>query len=115
MSITYYGFCTLPVADAQRRIAYIRKAQPEWYEIILLLYDAREPAKPFGHELALAFGVDAKSTFALAVNDKERFSEILRDALEFIYQVFGTDALVMTHEMELVHPPRQPHPPMKLA
>jgi hypothetical protein len=50
-----------------------------------------------------------------AINDKERFSEILRDALEFIYQVFGTEDLVITHELELLHPPRQAHPPMKIS
>ncbi len=51
----------------------------------------------------------------LAINDKERFSDILRDALEFIYAVFGTEDLVLTHEMELLHPPREPTRPRKFS
>jgi hypothetical protein len=113
MSISYFGLCKLPVAQAQRRIGFIREAQPEWYDVILLLYDARAADGPFDRELSREFGIDPQSMFMLAINDKERFSDILRDALEFIYEVFGTDDLVITHEMELLHPPRQPHPPMK--
>jgi hypothetical protein len=114
MSISYYGFCKLPVAEAQRRIAFIREQRPAWFDVILLLYDAHPPQKPFGREIAAQFLADVQSTFALAINDKERFSDILRDALEFIYEVFGTDDLVITHEMELVHPPRAPHAGLKI-
>jgi len=114
MSISYVGLCKLPVAEAQRRIVWIRTAHPGWYDLILLLYDARAPNGPFDREIALEFGVDVQSTFMLAINDKERFSDILRDALEYIYEVFGTDDLVMTWELEHVHPPRQPHRPMKI-
>jgi len=114
MSITYFGLCKLPVSEAQRRIAHIRRANPEWFDVILLLYDARPATGPFDRELALEFGVEPQSIFTLAVNDKERFSAILRDALEFVYEVFGTDDLVITHELELVHPPRQVHPPLKI-
>jgi hypothetical protein len=114
MSITYYSFSKLPAAEAQRRIAHIRETRPQWFEVILLLYDAYPPQKPFGHEIAAEFLAGTQSTFALAINDKERFSDILRDALEFIYVVFGTDDLVITHEMELVHPPVAPHPGLKI-
>jgi hypothetical protein len=114
MSITYYGFSKLPAVEAQRRIAHIRKTRPQWFDVTLLLYDAHPPQKPFGHEIAAQFLAGTQSTFALAINDKERFSDILRDALEFIYVVFGTDDLVITHEMELVHPPIAPHPGLKI-
>jgi hypothetical protein len=114
MSITYYGFSKLPAAEAQRRIAHIRETRPQWFEVILLLYDAYPPQKPFGHEIAAEFLAGTQSTFALAINDKEHFSDILRDALEFIYVVLGTDELVITHEMELVHPPVAPHPGLKI-
>jgi len=115
MSISYFGHCRLSVAEAQRRIAFIRRAHPEWFDVILLLYDARAATGPFDRELSLEFGIDPKSMFMLSINDKERFSGCLRDALEFIYQVFGTDDLVITREMEQVHPPRLPHPPMKFS
>jgi hypothetical protein len=115
VSISYFGFCKLPVAEAQRRIAFIRRTRPEWFDVILLLYDARTADGPFDRELALPFGIDPQSKFMLSINDKERFSEILRDAIELIYRVFGTDDLVMTREIEQVHPPRQPHPPMKIS
>jgi hypothetical protein len=115
VSISYFGLCKLPVPETQRRIAFIRAAYPEWFDVILLLYDARAADGPFDRELAREFGIDPRSMFLLAINDKERFSEILRDALEFIYKVFGTEDLVITHELELLHPPRQAHPPMKIS
>jgi hypothetical protein len=90
MSISYFGHCKLPVAEAQRRIVFIRRAQPEWFDVILLLHDARAADGPFDRELSREFGIDPQSIFTLAINDKERFSDILRDALEFIYEVFGT-------------------------
>jgi hypothetical protein len=114
MSVSYFGFSRLPVADARRRIAFIREQRPEWFDIILLLYDADAPQPPFGPEIAREFIADPQSTFMLTINDKERFSAILRDALEFIYEVFGTDELVLTHQMEVVHPPLRRHPPMKM-
>jgi hypothetical protein len=115
MSISYFGHCKLPVTEAQGRIAFIRQAQPEWFDVILLLYDARAADGPFDRELSLELGIVPQSMFMLAINDQERFSAILRDALEFIYAVFGTDNLVITHELELLHPPRRPHPPMKIS
>ena len=48
-------------------------------------------------ETAREFGIEARSLFMLSVNDKERFSDILPDALKFLYELFGTDTLVMTH------------------
>jgi hypothetical protein len=33
MSISYFGHCKLPVAEAQRRITFIRQAQPEWFDV----------------------------------------------------------------------------------
>ena len=114
MSISYYGFSKMPVAETQRRIAFLRKQKPKWFDVILLLYDATGPHEPIGREIASAFIAEPQSVFTLAVNDKERFSDILREALEFIYEVFGTDDLIMTHEMELVHPPLRQHPRMKI-
>jgi hypothetical protein len=105
MSIDYFGHSTREVEDAQRRVAYARATHPEWFDSILLLYDAHGPTKPFGPEISRDFGVEAKSWFMLSVNDKDRFSECLADALEFLYEVFGTDTLTITWGLDMIKLP----------
>jgi hypothetical protein len=109
MSIDYFGHSTREVADAQSRIAHARAAHPEWFDSILLLCDAKPPDKPFGREISRAFGVEAKSWFMLSVNDKDRFDECLADALEFLYEIFGTDTLTITWGLDMIKPALRPH------
>jgi hypothetical protein len=113
MAIDLFGHCGLSIQDAQRRVRYIRSARPEWFDTILYLADAADLG-PFGHEIALEFGIDARCVFGLFVHDKERL-ECLSPAVEFIYQVFGTEALVMTYGMDSVCPPSQPYEPMRIG
>ena len=40
----------------------------------------------------------------LSVNDKDRFSECLADALEFLYEIFGTDTLTITWGLDMIKP-----------
>ena len=109
MSIDYFGHSTRDAADAQKRIEHVRRAHPEWFDYILILYDAKPPGR-FAAEIAREFGVESlKSTFMLSVNDKERFAECLDEALEFLYQVFGTDTLTLTHGLDMIRPPRKPY------
>jgi hypothetical protein len=105
VAIDLFGHCAYPIREAQRRIDYIRAARPEWFSAILHLADAGDLG-PFGHEIALEFGIDARCRFGLFVHDKTRL-DCLTDAVEFIYQVFGTDMLVMTYGMDSIRPPLQ--------
>ena len=102
MSIDYFGHST--------REVYARTAHPEWFDSILLLHDAHGPTKPFGPEISHDFGVEAKSWFTLSVNDKDRFSECLADALEFLYEIFGTDTLTITWGLDMIKPALRDHP-----
>jgi hypothetical protein len=110
VAIDLFGHSAYPIGEAQRRITYIRNARPEWFETILFLSDASDLG-PFGHEIALEFGIDARCKFGLFVNDKTRL-DCLGEAVEFIYQVFGTDMLVATYGMDSVRPPLQRYEPM---
>jgi hypothetical protein len=114
MSIDYFGHSTREVEDAQKRIAYARTTHPEWFDTILLLNDAKPPEKPFGREISRDFGVEAKSWFMLSVNDKDRFSECLAEALEFLYEVFGTNTLTITWGLDMIKPPLKNHPGIAL-
>jgi|SRR6185312_4206251 len=110
MSIDYFGHSSRAPADAQKRIVHIRATHPEWFDTILLLYDAKGPGR-FDDETAREFGVEGlQSRFMLSVNDKERFSDCLREALEYVYEVFGTDSLVITWGLDKIHPPLAHHP-----
>ena len=114
MSIDYFGHSSRALADAQKRVAHIRAAHPEWFDHILLLYDPRPTDGPFAREIAREFGIDAKTRFMLSVNDKERFSDCLREALEYVYEVFGTDSLVITWALDKIHPPLAHHPGLEM-
>lgn len=106
MSIDYFGHTTRDAKDATALIAQARAAHPEWFDAVLLLYDAKPFKYPFEAETSREFGVDAKSRFMLSVNDKERFSDVIEEALDFLYVLFGPDTLVITHGLDSVRPPR---------
>lgn len=108
MSIDYFGHTTRSPKDATALIAQARAAHPEWFDAVLLLYDPRPFKYPFEAETSRDFGIDAKCRFMLSVNDKERFNEFLDDALDYLYALFGTGTLVITHGFDSIRPPRNP-------
>ncbi len=112
MSIDYYGHCTLPKDEAQKRIAFLRRKNPNWFGGMMELTDARELA-PFGQEIAREFGVKGKCGFGLYLLDKAWLEEH-QAAVEFVYQVFGTDDLVITYGMDAVRPALQDYPAMAI-
>ncbi len=112
MSIDYRGHCALPLEEARARIAFARQAKPEWFCDPLWLYDAK-PLGLFDHEIALGFGIDARCTFLLSVFDKERMA-CLEEAIDFLYEVFGTEGLVITWGLDKPRPPRASCPPMAI-
>jgi hypothetical protein len=113
MSIDFTGHCAYPIAETQRRIAFARRTHPEWFDTILLLYDARDLGR-FGLEIAREFGIEAKCCFLMSVNDKEGLDQV-RDAVEFVYEVFGTHDLVVTWGNDSVRPPLRHYPPMTIG
>jgi hypothetical protein len=112
VSIDYYGHCSLPIEEAQKRIAFLRRKNPNWFGGMMELTDARNLA-PFGHEIAREFGIEGQSGFGLYLLDKAWLEEH-HAAVEFVYQVFGTDALVITYGMDAVRPPIDRYPPMTI-
>jgi hypothetical protein len=113
LSIDYMGHCAYSIEDAHTRIAHLRRTRREWYRDVLQLADAHGLG-PFGHEIALEFGIDAKCQFGLYVLNKDRLDEA-REAVEYVYEVFGTDYLVITYGTDSIRPPLRPYPPMKVA
>jgi len=111
MAIDYFGHTTRDPKDANALIAKARDAHPEWFDAILLLYDAKPFKYPFEAEISREFGIAAKCTFMLSVNDKERFPGALDAALDHLYTLFGPDTLVMTHGFDSVRPPKGPKTP----
>ena len=112
MSIDFAGHCRLPIAEANRRLAYLRNTRPDWFGGVLAVSDAA--LGRFDREIALEFGVDAQSHFSLHLLNKAWLDEA-RDAVEFVYQVFGTDDLVITYGNDSVRPPLRPYPPMDIG
>ena len=72
------------------------------------LTDARQLA-PFGHEIAREFGIEGQCGFGLYLLDKAWLEEH-HAAVEFVYQVFGTDALAITYGMDAIRPPIRDYP-----
>ena len=107
MAIDYFGHCREDAEQAAKRIARARAEHPEWFDVVLLLYDARPFKYRFEAEISREFGIEAKSCFMLSVNDKKRFSDCLDDALDYLYRLFGSGNLVVTHGMDKIRPPPQ--------
>ncbi|HWA90150.1 MAG TPA: hypothetical protein VG889_08965 [Rhizomicrobium sp.] len=103
MAIDYFGHTDRD--DANTLLAQARAAHPEWFDTILLLYDARPFKYPFEAEISREFGIAATRTFMLSVNDKEAFWEVIEDALDYLYGLFGTERLAITHGFDSVRPP----------
>jgi len=112
VSIDYYGHCALPIAKAQKRIAFLRRHNANWFGGIMELTDARQ-LSPSGSAIARGFGIEAQSGFGLYLLDKIRLAE--HDAaVEFVYQVFGTDDLVISYGMDSIRPPITDYPAMAI-
>jgi hypothetical protein len=112
MAIDLFGHTSYGMAEANRRLDYARRAHPEWFIGPLHLPEA-SGLGPFGADIAREFGIEAKCLYGLYVHDKERL-EVLGPAVEFLYQVFGTDHLVITYGMDSVRSPEGRYPPMVL-
>jgi hypothetical protein len=113
MSIDYYGHSALPIGETQARINYLRRTNPNWFGGMFELTDARH-LSPTGREIARGFGIDAQSGFGLYLLDKAWLAEH-HAAVEFVYQVFGTDTLVMSFGMDSIRPPLQDYEPMAIG
>jgi hypothetical protein len=108
MSIGYTGHCAFPIGEAQRRIDHLRRTRPDWYRDMHRLTDA-DDLGPFGAEIARGFGIEAQCRFNLFLLNKD-WLEQSRDAVEFVYEVFGTEALVITYDDDAVRPPLCAYP-----
>jgi len=108
MAIDYTGHCAFPKGEAQRRIDYLRSTRPDWYPGMHKLTDARETG-PFGAEIAREFGIEARSVFNIFLLNKD-WLEASRDAIEFVYEVFGTEKLVITYGNDAVRKPLRDYP-----
>jgi hypothetical protein len=113
MAISFGAHCRYSKTETQRRIDFMRMAHPEWFGGVLHLTDALDLG-PFGHEIACGFGIDAKSRFGLHVLNHDWLDEV-REAVEYVYRVFGTDDLVVTFENDSIRPPLRPYPAMRIA
>ena len=105
MAIDYAGHCGLPVPEARKRIGEARKARPEWFDFPFRLTEPRA-LKDFDAEIAREFGIEAQSRFTLFVQDKAKMDG-LEDALDYLYDLFGPDNLVLTWGLDSIRPPRR--------
>ncbi len=112
MAIDFTGHCRLSIAEAQRRIDYLKRTRPDWFGGVLHLTDA-EDLGPFGAEIAREFGIEAQSKFSLHLLNKDWLAE-MRDAVECVYQVFGTRDLVITWGTDSIRPPLREYEPMTI-
>lgn len=108
MAIDLFGHSALPIPETQRRIVHARAARPEWFDGPLLLADARELGR-FGAKIARDFGIEAKCLFGIFLRQKEK-SDLITPAAEYLYELFGTDNVVITHGMDTVWKPKAQHP-----
>jgi hypothetical protein len=113
MSIDYTAHCAFPKGEAQRRIDHLRRTRPDWYPRMHKLTDAEELG-PFGAEIAREFGIQAQCRFSIFLLNKD-WLEQSRDAVEHIYEVFGTDSLVITYGNDSIRPPLRHYPAMAIG
>jgi hypothetical protein len=81
----------------------MRMRHPEWFGGVFHLTDA-DGLGPFGLEIAREFGIDANCAFNLHLLNHD-WLEQARDAVEYVYRVFGTADLVITFENDSVRRP----------
>jgi len=108
MSIDYTGHCAFPKGGAQRRIDYLRRTRPDWYPDMHNLTDAQDLGR-FDAEIAREFGIEALCIFNIFLLNKDWLEES-REAVEFVYEVFGTEKLVITYGMDSIRAPLRDYP-----
>jgi len=108
MAIDLFGHSALSIPETKKRIVHARAAHPEWFDGPLMLADAKELGL-FGAEIAQEFGIEAKCLFGIYLHQKEK-SELITPAAEYLYKLFGTANLVITHGMDSVWKPKADHP-----
>jgi len=113
MSIDYTGHCAFPKGEAQRRIEHLRKARPDWYPGMHNLTDARDLGR-FDAEIAREFGIEAQCTFNIFLLNKDWLESSL-GAVEFVYEVFGTEKLVITYGNDSIRKPLREYVAMKIG
>lgn len=104
MAIDYAGHCALPVAQARRIADAARRAHPVWFVERFRLTDPRALAR-FDAEIAREFGIEAQSRFTLFVRDSGMLDG-LEEALDYLYDVYGEDQLVLTWGLDSIRPRR---------
>jgi hypothetical protein len=112
MAIDYTGHCAFPKGEAQRRIDYLRATRPDWYPGMHKLTDAKALG-PFGAEIAREFGIEAQCVFNIFLLNKD-WLEASRDAVECVYEVFGTEKLVITYGNDSIRAPLREYPGIAL-
>ena len=112
MSIDYTAHCAFPKGEAQRRIDYLRAARPDWYPGMHHLTNAGDLG-PFGAEIAREFGIEAQCVFNIFLLNKD-WLESSRHAVEFVYEVFGTQKLVITYGNDSIRAPLREYAAMEL-
>lgn len=113
MSIDYTGHCAFPKGEAQRRIEHLRRTRPDWYPGMHHLTDAQDLG-PFGAGIAREFGIEAKCVFNIFLLNKDWW-EASHDAVEFVYEVFGTEKLVITYGNDSIRKPLRDYPAMNIG
>jgi|GEM_PF-1532663 len=112
MAIDLFGHSALSRIETPKRIVRARAEHPEWFDGPLMLADAKKLG-PFGAEIAQEFGIEAKCQFGLFLHENEK-SELITPAAEYLYELFGTDNVVITHGMDTVWKPKAEHPGVDL-
>jgi len=113
MSISYTGHCAFPKGEAQYRIDHLRRARPDWFIDMHRLTDASDLG-PFGAQIAREFGIEAKCVFGIHLLNKDWLKQS-RDAVEFVYEVFGTDTLVITFGNDSVREALRSYPGVEIG
>ncbi|HEY0854473.1 MAG TPA: hypothetical protein VGD86_06575 [Devosia sp.] len=113
MAIDYTGHCAFPKGEAQRRIDYLRLTRPDWYPGMHNLTDARDLGR-FDGEIAREFGIEAKCVFNIFLLNKD-WLDASRDAVEFVYEVFGTEKLVISYGNDSVRKPMREYVGVKIG
>lgn len=112
MSLDYTGLCAFPEGEAQRRIAYLRRTRSDWYPDMHKLTDAR-PLGRFDAEIARGFGIEAQCIFNIFLLNNG-WAPHSPPAIEFVYEVFGTEKLVITYGLDSIRAPLRDYPAMDL-
>lgn len=108
MAIELFGHSALTIPETQKRIVHSRAEHPKWFAGPLMLADAKKLGL-FGAENAHDFGIEAKCLFGIFLHDKKQV-EMINPAAEYLYELFGTDNVVITHGMDSAWKPKAQHP-----